>query len=73
MLPQPPASRSVGASEWMSDKAMWSRAHATPGLKIEEGVLKGMVGGLEAKQALTELVIPHGVWPNGELDNGGLT
>ena len=46
----------------MSDKAMWSRAHATPGLKIEAGVLKkGMEGGLKAMRALTALVIPHGV------------
>ena len=49
---QPPASRSVGASEWLRDKAMWSRAHATPGLEIEGGVLKGMAGGLEEKRAL---------------------
>ena len=40
----------------------------TPGYKpfmllesLEEGVLKGMVGGLEEKRALTDLVIPHGV------------
>ena len=59
---QPPASQSVGASEWLRDKAMWSRAHATPGLKIEAGVLKrGIEGGLKAMRALTDLVIPHGV------------